>query len=162
VNDFPRKGIVFKDITPLLLDPALCAAITKQLAANCTQKVDAVAGIESRGFLWGVMLAQALNVPFLMIRKQGKLPATTAAMHYNLEYGTATIEIHQGFVTEGMHVLIHDDLLATGGTAEAAAKLIMQEGGLVAGYSFLVELGFLRGRELLQTYTSHIDALVEY
>lgn len=162
VADFPRTGIVFKDITPLLLNPTLCKDITAALVTNCKQPIDAVAGIESRGFLWGVLLAQALNVPFIMIRKKGKLPAHTVAMHYELEYGSATIEVHKGFVKPKMNVLIHDDLLATGGTAYAAAKLIQQEGGVVAGYSFLIELGFLNGRKLLSEATANITSLVVY
>lgn len=162
VHDFPKEGITFKDITPLFLDAALSKEITAALADQWKdQKIDAIAGIESRGFLWGILLAQHLQLPFIMIRKKGKLPAETSSIEYDLEYGTATIELHKGFVKQGMNVLIHDDLLATGGTALAAAQLIQNEGGTVSGFSFVVQLDFLSGYKLLAEHYA-IHSLVHY
>lgn len=125
-------------------------------------KIDAIAGIESRGFLFGFLLAQKLRVPFIPVRKAGKLPYQTIAYTYNLEYGTATIEVHTDALKPGDNVLIHDDLLATGGTAIAAAELVKQLGGIVAGYSFIVELEFLNGRENLVHYTDNVVSLVGF
>lgn len=150
VPDFPKKGILFKDITPVLSDPKLCAEIAKKLANDWSEyPIDAVAGIESRGFIFGMLIAQILKVPFIPVRKAGKLPYKTVQMSYELEYGTATIEMHSDALNPNDNILIHDDLLATGGTAAAAAKLILQSGGNVVGYSFLLELAFLKGRQAL-------------
>lgn len=160
VPNFPKEGILFKDITPIFAQPELCRAITVRIATKF-KGVDAVAGIESRGFFWGMSVAQELNVPFIPIRKAGKLPRATLSESYALEYGTAIIELHQDAIEPDWKVLIHDDLLATGGTAQAAAKLVNQLGILV-GFSFLVELGFLNGRASLEVFDVEIDALVRY
>jgi adenine phosphoribosyltransferase len=163
VNDFPKAGIVFKDITPILKDPHLCMEITKALAEQLKDVgIDVVAGIESRGFLFGPTLAQLLNVPFVPIRKAGKLPYKTVKQSYDLEYGTATIELHEDALIAGQKVLIHDDLLATGGTVVAASKLVMQLGAEVAGYSFIIALDFLNGRVRLAPYNTQIFSLASY
>jgi adenine phosphoribosyltransferase len=163
VNDFPKPGIVFKDITPILKDPALCLEITKAMAEQVKgMDIDVVAGIESRGFLFGPQLAELLNVPFVPIRKAGKLPYTTVQQTYDLEYGTATIEMHEDALLPGQKVLIHDDLLATGGTVVAASKLVMQLGAEVAGYSFIIGLEFLNGRLRLTPYSDKIYSLASY
>lgn len=163
VPDFPKPGILFKDITPILKDPKLCTAIVDAFAVAVKElKIDAVAGIESRGFLFGLMLANRLNIPFVPIRKKGKLPAETVSETYNLEYGTATIEIHRDAFISGSKILIHDDLLATGGTVEAAAKLVTQLGAEVAGFSFIIALDFLKGEEKLTKYSDKLVTLVNY
>jgi adenine phosphoribosyltransferase len=163
IPDFPKPGIQFKDITPILEDPVLSKAIILEFMGIFRNTgIDAVAGIESRGFLFGLPLAIELNVPFIVIRKKGKLPAETVSHRYDLEYGSAEIEMHRGAVHKGMEVLIHDDLLATGGTAAAAAQLIEKEGGKVSGFSFLIELLSLRGRNNLTNYAQPIVSLVEY
>src|SRR5476649_670947 len=151
IPDFPKPGIIFKDITPILKDPALCVGIVDAFADRLKGvHIDAVAGIESRGFLFGLTLATKLGVPFIPVRKAGKLPFTIRQKVYDLEYGSATIELHTDAFEPGQHVLIHDDLLATGGTALAASELIQEMGGIVAGFSFVVELGFLNGKERLE------------
>lgn len=163
VLDFPRPGILFKDITPILLDTALSADIAKAMAAQVSGwKVDAIVGIESRGFFFGMMLAQELNIPFIPIRKAGKLPYKTVSYQYELEYGTATIEMHTDVIRPGWNVLIHDDLLATGGTAAAAAELIQKQNGSVAGFAFLVTLDFLNGKNALDKYSKNFVSLVHY
>jgi adenine phosphoribosyltransferase len=163
VNDFPKPGIIFKDITPILKDPALCREINAALAAQLKGlEIDVVAGIESRGFLFGPSLAQLLNVPFVPVRKAGKLPYATIRQSYDLEYGSATIECHEDAVLLGQRVLVHDDLLATGGTVVAASELIMQLGASVAGYSFIIALDFLGGRERLKSYSGNIFSLASY
>lgn len=163
VVDFPKPGIVFKDITPVLKDPLLCAEISEALAAQLKGiKIDAVAGIESRGFLFGMLLAQRLQVPFVPIRKAGKLPYKTIQQSYALEYGEATLEIHEDAFLPGQQVLIHDDLLATGGTVVAASQLVNALDAEVAGYSFLISLGFLKGKERLKAYSKNIFWLVDY
>ena len=163
VPDFPKDGILFKDISTLLLQPALANEILDALVSRFQHAdIDAIAGIESRGFLFGNALALRLNKPFVLIRKAGKLPAHKITQQYELEYGMAAIEMHSDAIAEGQRVLIHDDLLATGGSAEAAAKLIMQAGGVVAGFSMLVELGFLRGAARLGAISGDIQSLVRY
>ncbi|WP_316816048.1 adenine phosphoribosyltransferase [Pedobacter nyackensis] len=163
VHDFPKPGIVFKDITPILKDPALCVQITKALAEQLIGvDIDVVAGIESRGFLFGPQLAELLNVPFVPIRKAGKLPYKTVKQSYDLEYGSATIEVHEDALSPGQRVLIHDDLLATGGTVVAASELVMQLGAKVAGYSFIIGLDFLNGRLRLAPYSNKIFSLASY
>ncbi|MFT5596785.1 MAG: adenine phosphoribosyltransferase, partial [Flammeovirgaceae bacterium] len=130
VPDFPKPGILFRDITPILENPKVSRAVVSEMMHQLEgMKIDAVAGIESRGFLFGLPLAMEMNVPFIAIRKKGKLPAETVEYSYDLEYGSATIEMHRGVVEPGMNVLIHDDLLATGGTAVASRELIHLEGG---------------------------------
>lgn len=163
VHDFPKAGIVFKDITPILKDPQLCKEIARALAEQVVGlKVDAVAGIESRGFLFGLALAQELNVPFVPIRKVGKLPYKTIQQSYDLEYGSATLEVHEDAFSADQNVLIHDDLLATGGTVVAASALVEKLNAKVAGYSFLISLDFLNGRSRLQKFNQHIFSLAEY
>jgi len=163
IPDFPTEGVIFKDITPLLKDPGLCKAVLDNFITRLdTCTVDVVAGIESRGFLFGLMLANRLGVPFVPIRKQGKLPFRSVAQDYKLEYGNAVIEIHEDAFAPGKHVLIHDDLLATGGTVVAASQLVERLGGQVAGYAFIVNLSFLSGKERLVSYSQHIISLVDY
>ncbi|MEP5791784.1 MAG: adenine phosphoribosyltransferase [Cyclobacteriaceae bacterium] len=156
VPDFPKPGIMFKDITPVLAHPELSLEVSKAFYDYWSPKgVEAVVGIESRGFIYGLQLAQQLGVPFIPVRKAGKLPFTTIKHSYDLEYGSAEIEIHTDAVSKGQKVLIHDDLLATGGTAKAACELIEKIGGEVVGYSFLVELAFLKGAEKLEGKDVH-------
>lgn len=162
VPDFPKEGIMFKDITPVLENATLSAEIIKEFTNKMEGKVDAIAGIESRGFLFGFPVAVALGIPFILIRKKGKLPYKTISHKYDLEYGSAEIEMHVDTITPGMNVLVHDDLLATGGTAVAASELIIKQGGNVAGYSFLVELAFLNGADKLNKYSDKITSLVSY
>jgi len=163
VPDFPYPGILFKDITPILLDNKLCAEIAEAMAAQVSVwKVDAIVGVESRGFFFGMMMAQVLNVPFIPVRKAGKLPYKTVSHEYELEYGTAEVEMHTDVIQPGWNVLIHDDLLATGGTAGAAAELIQKQNGTVAGFAFLVTLDFLNGQEALDKYSRNFVSLVNY
>jgi adenine phosphoribosyltransferase len=163
VPDFPKPGIMFKDITPIMQNPDLSNEILDELVERYKESaIDAVAGIESRGFLFGYPLAMRLGVPFILIRKKGKLPYEKISCDYDLEYGTATIEIHTDAVSSEARVLIHDDLLATGGSAEAAARLIEKAGGKVVGFDFLVELEFLNGRQKLESYCGNIRKLVAY
>jgi len=163
VPDFPKPGILFRDITPLLENPKASKAVVPAIIDQLDElEIDAVAGIESRGFLFGLPLAMAMDVPFIAIRKKGKLPAETVEYSYDLEYGSATIEMHKGAITEGMRVLVHDDLLATGGTALAAQELIKKEMGQVVAFSFLIELGNLAGRDLLSAQNCPIHSLVQY
>jgi adenine phosphoribosyltransferase len=163
VADFPHLGIVFKDITPILKDPILCTEITKALADQLTGiHIDVVAGVESRGFLFGMLLSQALQVPFVPIRKAGKLPSKTIQQKYELEYGNSTLELHQDAVLPGQKVLVHDDLLATGGTVIAASKLILQLNAEIAAFSFIIGLDFLHGEERLKPFSSNIFKLASY
>jgi len=163
IHDFPKPGIVFKDITPIMQDAELSKSIVQHLkSVYSNQGIEAVAGIESRGFLIGYPLAMELGVPFILIRKKGKLPHKIISYDYDLEYGSATIEMHIDAVSEGQRVLIHDDLLATGGSAEAAAKLIRKGGAEVVGFDFLVELEFLNGAEKLRNLSDNIRNLVAY
>lgn len=156
VPDFPKPGILFKDITPVLADPELSLEVSKAFYEYWASKgIEAVVGIESRGFIYGMQLAQQLHVPFVPVRKAGKLPFKTIKHSYDLEYGSAEIEIHIDAINQGQKVLIHDDLLATGGTAKAACELIEKIGGEVVGYSFLVELAFLNGAEKLEGKDVH-------
>ncbi len=151
VEDFPKEGIIFKDITPLLNDSYLLELTSMLLAKPFRgQKIDHVAGLESRGFLFGTNLAQDLHAGFIPIRKPGKLPSETEEVDYELEYGTDSLEIHSDAIKPGAKVLIHDDLIATGGSAEAATKLIEKLGGEVIGYSFVMEIGALKGSEKIQ------------
>jgi len=163
IPDFPKAGIVFKDITPILKDPVLCIKIVDAFAHQLKNvRIDAIAGIESRGFLFGLTLATRLGVPFVPVRKAGKLPFTIKQKAYKLEYGTATIELHTDAFEPGQHILIHDDLLATGGTALATSELVHEMGGIVAGFSFVVELGFLNGRQRLAPVCDSIIVLADY
>ena len=161
VLDFPKPGIVFKDITPLLQDPQAFATTIDRLAENARgHRFDLVCGIESRGFLFGAALAKDLGKGFIPIRKPGKLPWKTAAESFELEYGTDTIEIHEDAAQGGKRVLMVDDLLATGGTMAAALKLVRRVGGVPVACSFVIELDFLAGRKKLGDVPTH--ALVHY
>jgi adenine phosphoribosyltransferase len=163
IHDFPKPGIVFKDITPILKSPEVCTGIVDAFIEKLGDtRVDVVAGVESRGFLFGLMLAMRLGVPFIPVRKAGKLPYTIKQKQYELEYGTATIELHTDAFEPGSHVLIHDDLLATGGTVTATSELIQEMGGIVAGFSFVVGLSFLNGREKISPISDQIIVLAEY
>jgi adenine phosphoribosyltransferase len=161
VPDFPKPGIVFKDITPLLQDPSSFAATIDALAESVAEhRFDLVCGIESRGFLFGASLAKELGKGFIPIRKPGKLPWKTASESYELEYGTDTIEIHVDAASGGTRVLMVDDLLATGGTMAAALKLVRKIGGAPVACAFVIELAFLHGRKKLGELPVH--ALVRY
>ena len=161
VPDFPKPGIVFKDITPMLQHgPALRAAIDGLVAQTRSMNADILVGIESRGFLFAAPMAYATQAGLALIRKPGKLPARTVRMAYALEYGTDVIEMHADAIVPGQRVLIVDDVLATGGTAKAAADLVTQVGGVVVGMAFLVELGFLGGRARLGDLP--VTALLHY
>ncbi|MFC7526151.1 adenine phosphoribosyltransferase [Parapedobacter sp. GCM10030251] len=163
VSDFPKPGIVFKDITPILKNTQLCDAILEGFLDRLQpDAIDVVAGIESRGFLFGLSLAQRLGKPFVPIRKQGKLPYRTVAQSYALEYGEAIVEIHEDAFEPGARVLVHDDLLATGGTVIATSKLIEKLGGTIAGYAFIISLDFLAGKEKLADYSQQVVSLVDY
>jgi adenine phosphoribosyltransferase len=161
IPDFPKKGILFRDISPLLRDPAALSFIveefTKMIHPN---DVDVFAGIESRGFPLACALALKYNKGMIMIRKQGKLPGITHKVSYNIEYGTATMEIQVDAIKKGQKVYICDDLLATGGTAKAAAKLVEKIGGKVSGFAFIVELTDLKGAKVIKDYMH--NALVKY
>ena len=163
VIDFPKKGISFKDITPLLMDKDISDKIILEFESRVMDfDLDAIVGIESRGFLYGFLLANKLGIPFIPIRKSGKLPCKTIKYKYDLEYGSSEIEIHKDDLKKDWNVLIHDDLLATGGTACAAAELISLSGAKVAGFTFIVSLDFLNPNEKLSKYSSNIINLVEY
>jgi adenine phosphoribosyltransferase len=161
IPDFPRPGIVFKDITPLLASPEGLDAAVSGLADHARDlDVDVVIGAEARGFLLGPALARELHAGFVLGRKPGKLPHETVRAEYLLEYGTDALELHSDAVAAGARVLVHDDLLATGGTAKALCELVEQLGGQVVGCAFLIELAFLAGRERLAGYPVH--ALISY
>ena len=148
VADYPQPGVVFKDITPLLADPAALAAVVSALASGY-DGVDKVAGIEARGFILAAPVALQLGAGFVPVRKQGKLPGPTYAQSYDLEYGSATIEVHQDAFAPGERVLIVDDVLATGGTGSATVELVRNAGAEVAGIAVIMELSFLNGRSRL-------------
>lgn len=161
IPDFPKPGIGFKDITTLLADPAaLDAAVTGLAAIARPLEPDVVIGAEARGFLLGPALARELGCGFVLARKPGKLPHTTVSAEYALEYGTDALEVHTDAIAHGARVLVHDDLLATGGTAQALCSLVQQGGGHVVACAFIVELAFLSGRDLLAPHT--VEALVRY
>lgn len=164
VEGYPKPGIVFKDITPVLSDPQLTRGIVDfMVAAYQGRGIDVVVAIEARGFIFGGMLAHALGCGFVPVRKVGKLPFSTRKQRYDLEYGSAEIEIHTDAIRRGSRVLIHDDLLATGGTAVAAGKLVEEAGGQIAAFSFLVNLGFLPGAGVIeQEFSMKPDFLVKY
>jgi adenine phosphoribosyltransferase len=150
IQDFPRPGIVFKDITPLLSSPeATNACLNLLVSTLADKKINKVIGVESRGFFFGILLAQKLNAGFVPVRKPKKLPFETISASYELEYGTDTLEIHIDAIQKGDKVLIHDDVLATGGTAKAVCELVEQLGGQIVQMNFLMELSFLNGREKL-------------
>src|SRR5882762_10878046 len=153
VPDFPKKGILFYDITTLLKDKRGFATLIDQFSEHYIRHhIDLILGMEARGFIFGPALAYRLNAGFVPVRKPGKLPAATVKVEYELEYGSNALELHQDAIEKGQRVLIVDDLLATGGTAEATARLATLLGGQIAGLAFVVELDFLNGREKLEPY----------
>ena len=161
IPDFPSPGIVFRDITPLLASPEGLDASVRELTAIARElRPDVIIGAEARGFLLGPAVAREVGAGFVLARKPGCLPHDTVSANYALEYGTDALELHVDAVTEGARVLVHDDLLATGGTARALCKLVEQLGGEVVGCAFLIELAFLNGRELLAPHEVH--ALIRY
>ncbi len=161
IPDFPQKGVLFKDITPLLQDPAAFREAMDRLAAHYKDAgIEAVIGVESRGFIFGAPLAYLLNCAFVPVRKFGKLPSQTVSVEYALEYGTNIVEVHMDAIKPGQRVLIVDDLLATGGTVTAAIELVEKLGGDIAGIAFLVELNYLKGRERLKGHD--VFALIKY
>ena len=161
IPDFPKKGILFKDITPLLQDSVAFRASLERLAAHYAGAgIQTVVGVESRGFIFGAPLAYLLNCGFVPVRKFGKLPSQTVSVEYALEYGTNVVEMHTDAIRPGQRVLIVDDLLATGGTVSAAMELVEKLGGHIAGIAFLVELTFLKGREQLGGHD--VFALIKY
>jgi adenine phosphoribosyltransferase len=161
IPDFPKPGIVFKDIMPLLADPEAFRAAVDGLAEFARpRRPDLVMGAEARGFILGGALALELGCGFVAARKPGKLPWETVSAEYELEYGTDSLELHADAIAEGARVLIHDDLLATGGTAHAKVELVEKLGGEVVGIAFVIELAFLHGRDRLQGYDVH--SLITY
>ena len=163
VPNFPKEGINFKDITTLLLNPELSTEIVDAFIDRLKgKKIDAIVGVESRGFLFGFLLANKMKIPFVPIRKVGKLPGETLKFKYDLEYGSAEMEVHKSDVKEGWNVVVHDDLLATGGTACAASELIQQLGANVAAFAFVISLDYLKGNEKLEKYSKEIISLKRY
>lgn len=161
IPDFPKPGIVFKDITPLVKDPATLRLTVHQLLHPFLGRdITAVAGMEARGFIFGALVAWELGVPFIPLRKPGKLPYDVQSVSYDLEYGSAELQVHIDAVDQNDKVLLIDDLLATGGTAKASCELIEKLGASVVACAFVVELDFLAGRELLKDYQVH--ALIHY
>lgn len=151
IKDFPKEGVLFKDITPLLNNAEARKAVLKQFIDNLpNQKIDKVIGVESRGFFFGVLLAHELNVGFVPVRKKGKLPFDVISASYDLEYGTDILEIHTDAIHKGENILIHDDVLATGGTMKAVTEIVEQLGGNIVQINFLIELDFLNGREKIK------------
>lgn len=161
IPNFPKPGIVFRDITTLLKNPDALNKTVELLYEEYKNKgIQKVVGIESRGFIMGAILAHKLGAGLVIIRKPGKLPADTLRAEYKLEYGTDAIEIHKDAISAGERILLHDDLLATGGTINAAAQLVETLGGNIVGISFLIELTFLKGRELLKKF--NVSSLIKY
>ncbi|MBL7472116.1 adenine phosphoribosyltransferase [Robertkochia sediminum] len=156
IPDFPKPGVLFKDITPLLLDPGAMRETLGRLLEGAPKHIDKVVGMESRGFLFGMALAHELNCGFIPVRKPGKLPAKTIKQSFDLEYGSDILEIHEDAIKPGERILIHDDVLATGGTAEATGKLVEELGGEVVQYNFLIELQALNGRKRLNGKEVHV------
>ncbi len=153
VPDFPKKGVLFYDITTLLQDPEYFAYAIRGMMDMCRdKKIDIIAAAESRGFIFGSIIAHELKIPFIPIRKEGKLPHKTIKHSYEKEYGSDTIEVHEDAINKGDKVMLVDDLLATGGTIRAAAELVEKIGGEIVGMAFLIELGFLGGRKKLERY----------
>jgi len=163
VSDFPKKGIDFKDITPLLLNPNISDEIVNEFINKLSHiNIDAIVGVESRGFLFGFLLANKMGIPFIPIRKAGKLPLKTISVAYELEYGVSEIEIHIEDIQPGWNILIHDDLLATGGTALASCQLIEEANAKIAAFAFVVSLDFLNAKDKLIKYSKNIISIVEY
>jgi adenine phosphoribosyltransferase len=161
--DYPKPGIMFKDISPILMDMDLFTKVIKTFHELLIDlNIDVILGVESRGFWFGPAIAQQLNIPFIPIRKKGKLPGAVFSKTYQLEYGTATIEIQKDRLKKNSRVLIHDDLLATGGTAKAAAELVNLAGSQVVGFAFLVNLTFLKLEQDLDAISNNIISIVNY
>jgi len=161
IENFPKKGIKYKDISPLLPDPSAMSDVIIRFAKDLDGiKIDKVVGIESRGFFFASLLARELNAGFVPVRKAGKLPAKTFSREYELEYGVDRLEIHQDAIRKGEKVIIHDDVLATGGTANAACDLVKECQGDIVRCNFLIELDFLKGRERIDEYEIH--SLIHY
>lgn len=161
IPDFPKPGIMFKDITPLLANPTAFQAAVNELAAHYAgRRIDAIAAAEARGFLFAAPLALEMKLPLVPLRKPGKLPHKTVSAKYDLEYGSAELQMHEDGIVKGQRVLLLDDVLATGGTMRAGCSLIEHVGGVVVGCGFLLELGFLKGRERLTGYD--VFSLVTY
>ncbi len=161
VPDFPKEGIIFKDITPLLMDPqGFKDAVSKMAEPFKGKSIDLVVGAEARGFIFGPPIAFSLGAGFVPIRKPGKLPYKTESVTYDLEYGSDTLQIHKDAIKNGQNVLVVDDLLATGGTMSACCKLVESLDGKVAGCTFLIELGFLNGKDLLNGY--EVASVIKY
>jgi len=161
VPDFPKAGIMFKDITPVLQSPKLLSEVSYFFVhQNMGLNANKIVSIESRGFIFGSILANELHAGFVPVRKKGKLPADVISVSYDLEYGQSILEIHKDSIKPGDRVIIHDDVLATGGTVDATIQLVEKLGGIVVNVCFLIELSFLAGRERLKNY--HIDSLVKY
>ena len=161
IPDFPKPGILFRDITPLLASPEALRETTRRIADHYRNaKIDKIAAVESRGFLFGTPLAMELNVGIIPVRKPGKLPGETVSYSYELEYGTDSLEIQKGAIQPGERILVIDDLLATGGTVEACCKLVEQVGGVVAGCAFVIELSSLGGTQRLAHY--HPMSLISF
>lgn len=163
IPDFPKPGIIFKDLTPILKQPQLCKYVTQAFCEQISKlSPDALIALDSRGFWFGLMIASQLGIPMIPVRKEGKLPYKTISQPYDLEYGTAKVEMHTDALKPGWKVILHDDLLATGGTAEAASKLVTKQGASVAGYAFMVELSFLDGRSKITPFSEEIISLAIY
>jgi adenine phosphoribosyltransferase len=162
IPDFPIEGIQFKDITPIFLNPKLYEDVIADLVNFSKGKIDVVCGIESRGYLFGIAIAVALEVPFVLIRKKGKLPPPFVSEKYDLEYGSAEIEMRTNQIQPGQRVLIHDDLLATGGTTEAAARLVEKQGATASQFSFLIALKDLMGEKRLEKFNAEVYSILNY
>lgn len=161
IPDFPKEGVIFKDITPLLANVKATQEVISQFVEKLNgKKIDKVVGMESRGFLFGILLAQKLGAGFVPVRKPGKLPYKTLSETYALEYGTDSLEIHNDAIQKGEKILIHDDVLATGGTAAATCRLVERLGGDIVEINFLIELEFLKGIEKIASYSVH--SLLKY
>lgn len=163
IPDFPMPGIMFKDLTPILKSPELCLEITDAMVQLLRPlKPDALVALESRGFWFALMVSTRLGIPMIPIRKPGKLPYATIAEEYSLEYGSNRVEMHIDALKENSRVVVLDDLLATGGTAEAASKLVLRQSSTVLAFAFLVELSALKGKERIAPYSENVIALAKY
>ena len=163
VPDFPKKGINFKDVTSLLLNQEITNDIINAFIVRLRDvKIDAIIGVESRGFLFGFLLANRMKIPFIPIRKVGKLPGETLKYKYDLEYGSSEVEVHISDIKKDWNVLVHDDLLATGGTACAASELVEKLGAKVVAFAFIISLDFLDGNKRLEKYSKNIISLKRY
>ncbi len=163
IPDFPKPGINFKDITPIVENPRAYKLVLQEFINNLPHvNFNKIVGIESRGFIFGMLLANELNLPFVLARKKGKLPYQKISKQYELEYGTSEIEMHVDSIKPNDKVLIHDDLLATGGTAKAVADMIIEQNASVDSFAFLIELEFLKGIDALKPFTNNIVSLLKY